>query len=75
MFLSLSLFLYILQLQLQRNEVIALVNLLNRLSESIKLVQEMSPTYEKTMKGLSLQPAAKFISSWNRLLKTVLGDR
>lgn len=62
-------------LQLQRNEVIALVNLLNRLSESIKLVQEMSPAFEKTMKGLSLQPAAKLISSWNRLLKTVLGDR
>ncbi|CAN4103079.1 unnamed protein product [Withania somnifera] len=62
-------------LQLQRNEVIALVNLLNRLSESIKLVQEMSPAFEKTMKGLSLQPAAKLISSWNRLLKTVLGNR
>ncbi|CAN4104380.1 unnamed protein product [Withania somnifera] len=62
-------------LQLQRNEVIALVNLLNRLSESVKLVQEISPTFEKTMKGLSLQPAAKLISSWNRLLKTVLGDR
>ncbi|KAJ8532257.1 hypothetical protein K7X08_012180 [Anisodus acutangulus] len=62
-------------LQLQRNEVIALVNLLNRLSESIKLVQEMSPTFEKTMKGLSLEPAAKLLSSWKRLWETVVGDR
>ncbi|KAM3291769.1 hypothetical protein P3S67_020058 [Capsicum chacoense] len=64
-----------LQLQLQRNEVIALVNLLNQLSESIELVQEMSPTFEKSTKGLSLQPAAKLISSWKRLWETVVGDR
>ncbi|PHU10701.1 Endoplasmic reticulum oxidoreductin-2 [Capsicum chinense] len=62
-------------LQLQRNEVIALVNLLNQLSESIELVQEMSPTFEKSTKGLSLQPAAKLISSWKRLWETVVGDR
>lgn len=74
MFLSLSL-LYVIQLQLQRNEVIALINLLNRLSESVKLVNEMSPAFDKTMKGLSLQSAAKLMSSWNRLFKTVLGDR
>lgn len=70
-----SLSFYVLQLQLQRNEVIALVNLLNRLSESIKLVQEMSPTFEKTIGELSLQPAAKLISSWKRLWETVVGDR
>ncbi|XP_047251115.1 endoplasmic reticulum oxidoreductin-1-like [Capsicum annuum] len=64
-----------LQLQLQRNEVIAPVNLLNQLSESIELVQEMSPTFEKSTKGLSLQPAAKLISSWKRLWETVVGDR
>ncbi|KAK1271194.1 Endoplasmic oxidoreductin-1 [Acorus gramineus] len=34
-------------LQLQRNEVIALVNLLNRLSESVKFVKEMGPLAEK----------------------------
>lgn len=34
-------------LQLQRNEVIALMNLLNRLSESVKLVQETGQSAEK----------------------------
>lgn len=34
-------------LQLQRNEVIALVNLLNRLAESVKFVREYGPTVEK----------------------------
>ncbi|XP_072971174.1 endoplasmic reticulum oxidoreductin-1-like isoform X2 [Typha angustifolia] len=38
-------------LQLQRNEVIALVNLLNRLSESVKFVHEMGPSAEKIMEG------------------------
>ncbi|EPS67568.1 hypothetical protein M569_07207 [Genlisea aurea] len=33
-------------LQLQRNEVIALINLLNRLSESIKLVHDVGPSYQ-----------------------------
>ncbi|XP_068645537.1 endoplasmic reticulum oxidoreductin-1-like [Aristolochia californica] len=36
-------------LQLQRNEVIALINLLNRLSESVKLIHEMGPSIEKSM--------------------------
>ncbi|KAF9672997.1 hypothetical protein SADUNF_Sadunf11G0102500 [Salix dunnii] len=36
-------------LQLQRNEVIALVNLLNRLSESIKYVCEQGPSIERIM--------------------------
>ncbi|KAG6385262.1 hypothetical protein SASPL_154093 [Salvia splendens] len=35
------------RLQLQRNEVIASVNLLNRLSESVKLVHEMGPSVEQ----------------------------
>lgn len=38
------------QLQLQRNEVIALLNLLNRLSESVKFVYEMGPSAEKLIK-------------------------
>ena len=38
------------QLQLQRNEVIALTNLLNRLSESVKFVYEMGPAAEKLIK-------------------------
>ncbi|CAM8987985.1 unnamed protein product [Rhodiola kirilowii] len=38
-------------LQLQRNEVIALMNLLNRLSESVKLVHEMGPSIESIMRG------------------------
>ncbi|XP_010537663.1 PREDICTED: endoplasmic reticulum oxidoreductin-1 [Tarenaya hassleriana] len=36
-------------LQLQRNEVIALVNLLNRLSESVKIVHDMGPSVEQIM--------------------------
>uniref|UniRef100_A0A2P2IPH7 Endoplasmic reticulum oxidoreductin-1-like isoform X2 n=1 Tax=Rhizophora mucronata TaxID=61149 RepID=A0A2P2IPH7_RHIMU len=39
-------------LQLQRNEVIALVNLLNRLSESVKVLHEKGPAVEMIM-GLS----------------------
>ncbi|XP_051134844.1 endoplasmic reticulum oxidoreductin-1-like [Andrographis paniculata] len=35
------------QLQLQTNEVIALMNLLNRLSESVKFVREMGPSAER----------------------------
>eukprot|EP00261_Vitis_vinifera_P031260 XP_019072503.1 PREDICTED: endoplasmic reticulum oxidoreductin-1 isoform X2 [Vitis vinifera] len=38
-------------LQLQRNEVIALVNLLSRLSVSFKLVNEIRPSAEKLMGG------------------------
>ncbi|XAR72493.1 hypothetical protein NMG60_11019149 [Bertholletia excelsa] len=36
-------------LQLQRNEVIALMNLLNRLSESVKFVHDMGPLIRRTM--------------------------
>ena len=39
------------QLQLQRNEVIALVNLLSHLSVSFKLVNEIRPSAEKLMGG------------------------
>eukprot|EP00268_Persea_americana_P016446 TRINITY_DN1779_c0_g1_i2.p2 TRINITY_DN1779_c0_g1~~TRINITY_DN1779_c0_g1_i2.p2 ORF type:complete len:136 (+),score=28.95 TRINITY_DN1779_c0_g1_i2:2708-3115(+) len=45
-------------LQLQRNEVIALVNLLNRLSESVKLVHEMGPSVEKIMEQQVTAPTA-----------------
>lgn len=53
------------QLQLQRNEVIALVNLLNRLSESVKLVHELGPSIDKTM-GLTEET-----SLWHRVKKAV----
>ncbi|KAL9236515.1 hypothetical protein vseg_011175 [Gypsophila vaccaria] len=43
-------------LQLQRNEVIALLNLLNRLSESVKLVHEMGPSVEKMVGQVSGPP-------------------
>ncbi|XP_057549961.1 endoplasmic reticulum oxidoreductin-1 [Amaranthus tricolor] len=42
-----------LPLQLQRNEVIALVNLLHRLSESVKLVHEKGPYVEKIVGQVS----------------------
>ncbi|KAK9674276.1 hypothetical protein RND81_12G222900 [Saponaria officinalis] len=42
--------------QLQRNEVIALLNLLNRLSESVKLVHEMGPSVEKMVSQVSGPP-------------------
>ncbi|CAJ1958017.1 unnamed protein product [Sphenostylis stenocarpa] len=38
-------------LQLQRNEVIALMNLLNRLSESVKFVHEVGPAADRIMEG------------------------
>lgn len=43
-------------LQLQRNEVIALMNLLNRLSESVKFVREMEPSAERLIKQ---QPSSR----------------
>lgn len=45
-------------LELQRNEVIALMNLLNRLSESVKFVHEMGPSAEMTMEGQISSPSA-----------------
>ncbi|KAJ4975364.1 hypothetical protein NE237_000470 [Protea cynaroides] len=46
-------------LQLQRNEAIALINLLNRLSESVKLIHEMGPTVEKIIGGQVSAPSAQ----------------
>ncbi|KAM0932172.1 putative endoplasmic reticulum oxidoreductin 1, ERO1-like superfamily [Dioscorea sansibarensis] len=48
-------------LQLQRNEVIALINLLNRLSESIKFVQETGPAAEKVMERQVSSPSSRSI--------------
>lgn len=48
-----------LQLQLQRNEVIALVNLLNRLSESVKMVHEMGPDVERLMEDQIAKASTK----------------
>ncbi|CAK9151809.1 unnamed protein product [Ilex paraguariensis] len=53
-------------LQLQRNEVIALVNLLSRLSESVKFVNEMDPLVEMKMEGLVSESPIKDVSSWLR---------
>ncbi|XP_077249558.1 endoplasmic reticulum oxidoreductin-1-like [Tasmannia lanceolata] len=51
-------------LQLQRNEVIALVNLLNRLSESVKTVrEEMGPSMEEFVEQQVSAPAGKTGSS------------
>ncbi|KAL3508905.1 hypothetical protein ACH5RR_028306 [Cinchona calisaya] len=45
-------------LQLQRNEVIVLVNLLNGLPESVKFVHEVSLSIEKKIQGLLSEPPA-----------------
>ncbi|KAL2476483.1 Endoplasmic reticulum oxidoreductin-1 [Abeliophyllum distichum] len=58
-------------LQLQRNEVIALVNLLNRLSESVKFVQEIGPLLENTMEKFTSEPPAEEISLWQRIREAV----
>jgi Endoplasmic Reticulum Oxidoreductin 1 (ERO1) len=50
LYLTKGILLIYMQLQLQRNEVIALLNLLNRLSESVKFVNEMGPRAEKLIK-------------------------
>ncbi|KAE9608235.1 putative thiol oxidase [Lupinus albus] len=57
-------------LQLQRNEVIALMNLLNRLSESVELVREIGPTAERIIEG---HPSRynTLIKSWKRILSYV----
>ncbi|XP_019159165.1 PREDICTED: endoplasmic reticulum oxidoreductin-1-like isoform X4 [Ipomoea nil] len=60
-------------LQLQRNEVIALMNLLNRLSESISFVREMSPDIEKVMEGLVPDHPSSVISSWRRMVDAIVG--
>ncbi|XAR68222.1 hypothetical protein NMG60_11003280 [Bertholletia excelsa] len=61
-------------LHLQRNEVIALVNLLNRLSESVKLVHEMGSSAENIKGSLISEPTGKEItSSWGRIWESVTG--
>jgi len=57
-------------LQLQRNEVIALGNLLNRLSESVKFVHEMSPAVEKMAKERNPTYWSK-INNWFNDLKFI----
>ncbi|XP_038721428.1 endoplasmic reticulum oxidoreductin-1-like isoform X1 [Tripterygium wilfordii] len=54
-------------LQLHRNEVIALTNLLNRLSESIKFVHEKGPTAE----GQTSSPTNQ-ISLWKRIWTSIV---
>ncbi|KAK1389199.1 Endoplasmic reticulum oxidoreductin-1 like [Heracleum sosnowskyi] len=61
------------RLQLHRNEVIALVNLLNRLSESIKFVHEKGPLVERLMKDLPSESFAEQMSLWRRLWESTVG--
>lgn len=51
--------LLVFQLQLQRNEVIALMNLLNRLSESVKFVHDKGPYAERIVGGKISSPTSK----------------
>ncbi|CAH9099135.1 unnamed protein product [Cuscuta epithymum] len=62
-------------LQLQRNEVIALMNLLNRLSESLNFVREMSPHIEKSLERLVSDHSVSVISSWRKAVEAVVGIR
>lgn len=56
---------FLFQLELQRNEVIALMNLLNRLSESVKFVHDMSPAAERIAGGQT-SPVNSF---WQRIVR------
>ncbi|XP_021904762.1 endoplasmic reticulum oxidoreductin-2-like [Carica papaya] len=58
-------------LELQRNEVIALMNLLNRLSESVSFVYEMGPTTERIMEGNT----TGWSSLWRRILASGKAER
>ncbi|XP_010538548.1 PREDICTED: endoplasmic reticulum oxidoreductin-2 [Tarenaya hassleriana] len=58
-------------LELQRNEVIALMNLLNRLSESVKFVHEMSPLAESMGEG----EASARNSIWKRVLTSLTNTK
>uniref|UniRef100_A0A803LW01 Endoplasmic reticulum oxidoreductin 1 n=1 Tax=Chenopodium quinoa TaxID=63459 RepID=A0A803LW01_CHEQI len=57
-------------LQLQRNEVIALINLLNRLSESVKLVHEMAPSANKIV-GRALELPSQEVGTLWRIWQSV----
>ncbi|KAK1378414.1 Endoplasmic reticulum oxidoreductin-1 [Heracleum sosnowskyi] len=61
-------------LQLQHNEVIALVNLLNRLSESVKLVHEMGPAVEKAV-GVPIPAFGDRTSAWQKLWNSITGSK
>ncbi|KAK8580523.1 hypothetical protein V6N13_143604 [Hibiscus sabdariffa] len=56
-------------LEVQRNEVIALMNLLNRLSESLKFVHEMGAAAEKQSEGKIIPP-----TRLNSLVQRVLAS-
>ncbi|XP_039004486.1 endoplasmic reticulum oxidoreductin-2-like isoform X2 [Hibiscus syriacus] len=61
------------RLELQRNEVIALMNLLNRLSESLKFVHEMGVAAEKLNEGTRISPIRLFSlvqRMWAPIVKT-----
>lgn len=60
------------QLQLQRNEVIALVNLLNRLSESVRLVQEIGPAAEHITKQVLDSPPETEACPLHRIWRSVV---
>ncbi|GMH25623.1 hypothetical protein Nepgr_027466 [Nepenthes gracilis] len=59
-------------LQLQRNEVIALVNLLYRLSESVKFVHELAPVAE-SMRGQVSLPLPQETGMLQRVWQSVVG--
>ncbi|KAH1215130.1 Endoplasmic reticulum oxidoreductin-2 [Glycine max] len=55
-------------LQLQRNKVIALTNLLNRLLESIKFSHKVGPTAERNIEGRHFSAHTRtLISSWKKI--------
>lgn len=62
------------QLQLQHNEVIALMNLLNRLSESVKFVHEMGSVVEKTV-GRRIPALGTPPSQWQKICEFITGHK
>lgn len=61
-------------LQLQHNEVIALMNLLNRLSESVKFVHEMGPAVEKTV-GRRIPALGTQPNQWQKICEFITGHK
>jgi ERO1-like protein alpha len=66
-FSDVAIFVVLFQLELQRNEVIALMNLLHRLSESVKYVHDMSPAAERIAGG----HASSGNSFWQRIVTSI----
>ncbi|KAI4323147.1 hypothetical protein L6164_022777 [Bauhinia variegata] len=64
-----------LPLQLQRNEVIALLNLLNRLSESIKVVHESGDMFVNSVDRQIVDAASHETSKWQNLWKSIASLR